>query len=91
MDLDEELQTFQQKYTNLAQQSTSGSVEQHVYSQIVGNINSSQNAIPATQRAFETQIALVRLAKVLDPPGGRDVVWQAIEELERIAELPPLR
>lgn len=91
MDLDEDLQAFQQKYTHRAQQSTSGSVEQHVYSQIVGNMNSSQNVIPATQRAFETQMSLVRLAKVLDPPNGRHMVWEAVEELERIAELPPLR
>ncbi len=39
MDLDQELQAFQKKYTNLAQQSKSESLEQHVYSEVVGNIN----------------------------------------------------
>jgi len=46
---------------------------------------------PAKQRAFETQIALVSLAKRLDPPRGRPIVWEAVKELEGIGELPPLR
>ncbi len=91
MDLNQELQAFQQKYTNLAQQSKSGGLEQHVYSQIATNSNFSPNVMSAKQRAFETQISLVSLAKVLDPPNGLHIVWEAIEELERIAGLPPLR
>ena len=54
-------------------------------------INAAQNVTPAKQRAFETQIALVSLAKVLDSPNKRHEVLEAVEELERIADLHPLR
>jgi hypothetical protein len=91
MSLEQNLQAFQQKYTTLEQQATQGSVERHVYNQIVTFINAAQNVTPAKQRAFETQIALVSIAKVLDPPSKRHEVWKAVEELERIADLPPLR
>jgi hypothetical protein len=91
MSLEQNLQAFQRKYTTLEQQATQESVERHVYNQIVTFINSTQNVTPAKQRAFETQVALVSIAKVLDPPSKRHEVWKAVEELERIADLPPLR
>ena len=52
---------------------------------------SHQHVTPARQRAFETQIALVGMAEVLDPPSERHVIWEAVEEIERLAELYPLR
>ena len=61
MSLEQNLQAFQRKYTTLEQQATQGSVERHVYNQIVTFINATQNVTPAKQRAFETQIALVSL------------------------------
>jgi len=91
MDLEQELQTLQQRYANLEQQAETGSLERHVYSQIGVFIHSAQNVTPAKQRAVETQIALVSLAKRLDPPRGRPMVWEAVKELEGIGELPPLR
>jgi len=90
MDLDQKLQEFQQKYVNLEQQAEPGSLERHINSQIVTFINAAQNATPALQRAFETQINLTSLAKVLDPPRGRPAVWKAVKELEQIADLVPL-
>ncbi|HEX6483700.1 MAG TPA: hypothetical protein VF043_33050 [Ktedonobacteraceae bacterium] len=91
MSLEQNLQAFQQKYTSLEQQAPQGSVERHVYNQIMMCINSAQDVTPATQRAFETQIALANIAQVLDPPSKRQEVWKAVEELEQIADLPPLR
>ena len=91
MSLEQNLQVFQRKYSTLEQQATQGSVERGVYNQIVVCINSSQNVTPAIQRAFVTQIALASMAKVLDPPSKRHEVWKAVEELERIADLPPSR
>ncbi len=91
MALEQKLQEFQQKYVNLEQQATDGSLERHVYNQIVVCINRAQNVTPAKQCAFETQITLVSMAKVLDPPSERHVMWKAVEELEQIAGLYPLR
>lgn len=92
MDLDQKLQEFQQKYVDLAEQAKQGNVKKHVYSQIVGFLSRPQPVIvPAKQRAFETQISLVSLAKVLDPPSERHVVWEAVKELETFAELSPMR
>ena len=91
MDLEQKLQGFQQKYANLEQQAKPGSLERHVYNQITTFITTTQNVVPAKQRAFETQITLVSLAKVLDPPEKRSVVWEAVNELELIADLHPLR
>jgi len=65
MSLEQNLQAFQRKYTTLEQQATQGSVERHVYNQIVTFINATQNVTPAKQRAFETQIALVSLTRCL--------------------------
>ncbi|MFL5667063.1 MAG: hypothetical protein ACJ8BW_37800 [Ktedonobacteraceae bacterium] len=91
MNLEQDLHTFQQKYVNLEQQAEHGSIKRHVYNQIVTFINGNQHVTPAKQRAFETQISLVSLAKVLDPPSERHVVWEAVKELEQIADLHPLR
>jgi len=91
MNLDQQLQEFQQKYVNLEQQAEQGSQRWHAYNQIVTFIQSEQHVMPAKQRAFETQIALVKLAKILDPSSERHVVWEAVEELERIADLHPIR
>ena len=91
MELEQKLQEFQQKYANLEQQAKPGSLERHVYNQIITYITTTQNVIPAKQRAFETQITLASLAKVLDPPAKRPVVWEAVKELELIADLYPLR
>src|SRR6266404_1461795 len=75
MSLEQNLQAFQRKYTTLEQQAIQGSVERGVYNQIVVCITSAQNVTPAKQCAFETQIALVSMAKVLDPPSKRYEVW----------------
>lgn len=91
MDLEQKLQEFQQKYVNLEQQSEQGSLKRHVYAQIVVYINSAQHVTPAKQRAFHVQLTLVKLAKTFNPPGERQVVWEAVEELERIADLYPIR
>ena len=42
MALEQKLQEFQQKYANLEQQATDGSLERHIYNQIVVCINSAQ-------------------------------------------------
>lgn len=75
----------------MEQQAEPGSLERHVYNQIVMCINANQNVTPAKQRAFETQISLASMAKVLDPPSERHVVWEAVKEIEQIADLHPLR
>lgn len=91
MGLEQKFHGFQQKYANLEQQAKPASLERHVYNQIATYITTTQNVLPTKQRAFETQIILVSLAKVLDPPSERFVVWEAVKELEQIAGLHPLR
>ncbi len=91
MDLERQLQNFQQKYIDLEQQAAEGSLERHVYNQIVQSMMTRKDTQPPKQRAFETQISLVAIAKVLDPPGERHVVWDAVKELEQLAGLHPLR
>lgn len=91
MDLNQKLQEFQQKYVALGEQSSQGSLERHVYTQIAQFISSAQNVTPAKQRAFETQISLMSLAQTLDPPSERHIVCKAVEELEAFADLPPSR
>ena len=91
MDLDQELDAFQQKYDKLEEQAQSGSVERHVYGQIASYIRNSQRRTPALTRAFETQADLMTLAGSLDPPNRRYMVQEAIKELRQIADLPEFR
>jgi hypothetical protein len=88
MNLEEELTKFQEKYVALEQQAVPRSLDQHIYKHIVSCFDLPT---PTSQWAFETQIGLVGMAQVLDPPEGRPRVWEAIQELEQIADLVPLR
>jgi hypothetical protein len=91
MDLDQKLQEFQQKYVNLEQQATPGSLERHVYGQINSLIRREQDTTPALNRARQTKIWLHDLAKDFNPESKRHMIVEAVKELKQIAGLPPIR
>jgi hypothetical protein len=91
MDLEQELNTFQQKYDDLEEQSPPGSEERHVYGQIASFIHLEQDTTPAPDRAAQAKLRLIDLAEKLNPPSKRYMVREVIKELNRIAPLPPLR
>jgi hypothetical protein len=68
MTLEQKLQEFQQKYANLEQQATDGSLERHVYNQIVVCINSAQNMPPAKQCALFSNIPGMVLSGINQMP-----------------------
>jgi|SRR5579859_2333395 len=84
------LSNLRQHYADLENRAREGSKEQHTYRQILSFMDQGSNASAPKQRAFETQISLMSLAQVLDPPEMRLVVREAVDALTRQADLPKM-
>lgn len=89
MDYVKIMNDLRQDYTSRMQSSQSGSMEKHVYSQILQFMaRDNPNAAPL-QQAFEMQISLSSLIDVIDPPAGRPLVQEALDRLTQEANLTP--